>query len=155
RTIVGDLQSVGDELNDLADGTDADAELCRLCLVDLQRPVDAGEGQAAVEVADRGVLRELRGDPLGGRSQCVGIVAGQLDLHGLAGGWSRLRGAYLDLDARDVRGDVADLVHQRVGWRTLLPVDELELNLADHVLGDVAAQRAAAVARIAGARVDV
>ena len=95
--------------------------------------------------------REERGHLLGGRWQCGGIERAELHLDRLAGRRSAARRRHLDQHARNVRGLVADGIHDGVRGRTRPPVVELELNGADRVLGEFAhAARLLADARVDG-----
>ena len=135
--ILGDFGAVGDELHAGADGVDVGLILRGLGLVHLDAPVDAGQRQPVVDVAHVGARRQQRGDLLGGGGQQLGIERRELDLHRLAGRRAGARRGHLDQDARNVRGLLADRVHDLVRRRAGLPVGELELDHADRVLADL------------------
>jgi hypothetical protein len=52
RPVFGGLETVGDELDGAADGVDAGAVFRGFRFVDLDLPIDAGERQTVVEIAD-------------------------------------------------------------------------------------------------------
>ena len=150
--IFGDLHAVGDELHRGADTADARAVFRGFRLVDLDAPVDAGQRQAVVEIADVGALRQNRGDLFRRRRQQLRIERAELDLDRLAGRRAGARAGDLGQDAGNIRGLLADLVHDLVRGGARLPVGEFELDDADRVLGDFArAARLLADAGIDGA----
>ena len=137
RAILRHLDAIGDELHRGADGVDVGAIFGGLRLVDLELPVDAGQRQTVVEIADCGHLREDAGDLLRRGRQLGGIERRELHLDRLAGRRAGAWRRHLDQDAGDVPRLLADLVHDHVRRRPRLPVGELELDDADRVFGDL------------------
>ena len=143
---VGELEAVGDELHHAADGGGRDAVLRGAAAIDRELPVDAGGGQAVGDVDHVGDAAQRVGHAAGDVVEAGGIDGGELDLDRLAG--RRAGGGHRDLDvgAGDAGHAGAELVEDGVGALALAPVDELVLDHADHVLGDVAAALAGGAA---------
>src|SRR5690606_15174199 len=136
---VGQLQAGGDELHHGSDGGRADTVARRLRAVDRQRPVHARGWQAVADVDDARNLADTGRDGTRRVIQPFRIGRRQPYLDRLALGRSGIGNAHLHVDARNAGHHAAQVVQDLVRRLALAPVDELVLDDANHVLGDVGA----------------
>ena len=109
-----------------------------------------GSGRPSSTSRVSGIGAHDLGGLAGRREEQLRIDGGDLQRDRLAGRRAAVRLRHLDDDAGDVLRHRADLVHDDAGLAPLLPVDELELDGADRVLGHLVG----AALALAGARID-
>src|SRR5690606_29997661 len=123
---LADLDAVGDELHHATDRGDVGTEARGAGAINLDAPLDAGQGTAVFDIAQTLQIFHGRDDEIRRLVQFVRETRGQFELDGLALLRAGIGKGRLRLDAGDVRDARAHVFQDLFGGAALFPVDEAQ-----------------------------
>src|SRR5258706_3680735 len=138
RTIFSEQDAIGDELDCRADCLRADAETVGDFPVDLDIPLDAGQGPGVLDVAQFRRRIHRTSDCVGDRDQLWKIVRRDIDHHVLADRRAILRFTHLHMHTGEIFSLPGDVVHNQVGLAAFAVVLQLDRDTSDIVDGPAA-----------------
>ena len=144
RPVVAELEAAGHQLDHIADGGDVEAVFRGLGAIDIQLPLDAGDGAGILHVDQAGHGFKLLAHDIGRRLQRQEVGRGQLDGDGLSGARTAILLGELDPDTRNGGGAFPDLRENGVDLAPLVPIAEFQRDRADHVFRQLLAAGAPA-----------